>query len=175
MKVAETVEETEVLIEYMDSLKSEGVIYLRPEAPSIKLKIRGGEIKLYGVPYTPLSVGPNAFMRERDVLVKKWEEVVEVEDGIDVLVSHSPPKGLCDRTRAGQKVGCEELRSAVGKIKPQLVVCGHIHEARGVEKVEWEGGKRNTLVVNAAVIDRGKVSADGVQTVVVKSRVLHQA
>jgi predicted phosphodiesterase len=65
----------------------------------------------------------------------------------DVLVTHSPPHGVLDRTIDRLHVGCEELRSAVARVRPRLHVFGHIHEAHGV--VEQDG----TRFVNACVCD----------------------
>jgi Icc-related predicted phosphoesterase len=61
-----------------------------------------------------------------------------------VLVSHSPPKGAVDQTGTGQSLGSTTVRDAVIRLKPRLVVCGHIHAS---------GGKRtqigNTTIINA--------------------------
>jgi uncharacterized protein len=53
-----------------------------------------------------------------------------------VVLSHVPPRGLkLDRTHFFQHVGSSALREFVEKTQPALVVCGHIHESRGVELV----------------------------------------
>lgn len=36
-------------------------------------------------------------------------------------------------------VGCDALRSALSFIRPHLVICGHVHEGRGYERVRWRG------------------------------------
>ncbi len=48
-----------------------------------------------------------------------------------VLVVHSPPRGHCDMSSAGEHLGSEAIRAAVEAKDPRLVVCGHIHEAWG--------------------------------------------
>lgn len=48
-----------------------------------------------------------------------------------VLVSHSPPKGAVDRSSSGQSLGSTAVRDAVIRLKPRLVVCGHIHGSAG--------------------------------------------
>lgn len=55
-----------------------------------------------------------------------------VPAGVDVLITHSPPMGVLDRTAWGRRVGCEALRAALPRIAPKLHVFGHIHEAHGV-------------------------------------------
>lgn len=71
-----------------------------------------------------------------------------------VLLTHAPPYGILD-TVGDNHVGCRSLASCLGRVS--LIVCGHIHEARGVR--EQDG----TIVVNpgmaasgyAALIDIG--------------------
>ena len=48
-----------------------------------------------------------------------------------VLVVHSPPKGHCDVSGAGQHLGSEAVLRAIEAKRPPLAVCGHIHESWG--------------------------------------------
>jgi Icc-related predicted phosphoesterase len=50
-----------------------------------------------------------------------------------VLVVHSPPKGHCDQSSAGDHLGSQAILEAIEAKRPQLAVCGHIHESWGVE------------------------------------------
>jgi Icc-related predicted phosphoesterase len=50
-----------------------------------------------------------------------------------VLVVHSPPKGHCDRSSSGDHLGSEAILEAIEAKRPQIAVCGHIHEAWGAE------------------------------------------
>jgi uncharacterized protein len=50
-----------------------------------------------------------------------------------VLVVHSPPKGHCDRSSAGDHMGSQAILEAIEAKRPRLAVCGHIHEAWGAE------------------------------------------
>ncbi len=52
-------------------------------------------------------------------------------DRCDILISHSPPKGTADRTSQGQSVGSKAVRDAVERLRPRLVLCGHIHDSWG--------------------------------------------
>ncbi len=61
-----------------------------------------------------------------------------------VLVSHSPPKGLGDRTSMGASVGSEAVRQFISDKHPQMVVCGHIHDSWGFDETVEE-----TRVINA--------------------------
>jgi Icc-related predicted phosphoesterase len=52
------------------------------------------------------------------------------------VLAHAPPHGLsADRVFFGRHVGSRALRTLVDEKAPALVLCGHIHEARGVEQV----------------------------------------
>ena len=67
-----------------------------------------------------------------------------VPTGIDVLIAHGPCEGHVDGGN-----GCAALLEHVRRVRPRLVVCGHIHEARGV--VRGQGaGLDGVLFVNAA-------------------------
>ncbi|NUQ61070.1 MAG: metallophosphoesterase family protein [Pirellulales bacterium] len=60
-----------------------------------------------------------------------------------IVLSHPPPRGArVDRTFLLKHVGSTSLRAFIERTQPPLVLCGHIHEGRGVEQI----GK--TTVVN---------------------------
>jgi hypothetical protein len=54
----------------------------------------------------------------------------------DIVVTHTPPKDHCD-TAMDDRSGCEVLLQALYQVRPMLSVFGHIHEARGAERVRW--------------------------------------
>jgi Icc-related predicted phosphoesterase len=55
---------------------------------------------------------------------------------IRVFCPHSPPFATaCDRLRDGTPVGSPSLRAFVERAQPDLVLCGHIHEARGEDAI----------------------------------------
>jgi len=51
--------------------------------------------------------------------------------GADILITHSPPKGLVDRSSTGLSIGSVAVREAIERIAPQLVLCGHVHDCWG--------------------------------------------
>lgn len=61
---------------------------------------------------------------------------------IDILVSHQPPYGCGDLG-----LGSVELRAAIRRVKPKLVICGHIHDGFG--RFDCEG----SLVYNVSLVD----------------------
>ena len=52
-----------------------------------------------------------------------------------ILVSHPPPRGVVDTVHSGAHVGSVAVRAIVEKFRPPLVLCGHIHEARGIGRL----------------------------------------
>lgn len=120
--------------------------------------------KAFMSPYTPAWGNSWAYMRKRGRMSEVWDSVPE---GIDILVTHGPPKGILDITRdrdsgALIQVGCSALRKRVEAIKPKLHVFGHIHDERGVSnygKYERDG----TVYVNCAVCEqRGGLRHNGI-------------
>lgn len=66
----------------------------------------------------------------------------------DVLITHGPPYGHCDTAKPGQPhLGSKSLLSAIERIKPRLVVCGHIHGGAGMSR------HGETDIVNASLLD----------------------
>lgn len=61
----------------------------------------------------------------------------------DILITHSPPKGVADVTSDGVSVGSTAIRDAIARIQPELALCGHIHDSWG-----RDGRIGSTRVVN---------------------------
>jgi len=60
-----------------------------------------------------------------------------------VLVSHSPPVNTAlDLAFTGEHVGSTSVRKFIERVRPALALCGHIHEARGVDRIN------GTVLVN---------------------------
>jgi Icc-related predicted phosphoesterase len=101
-------------------------------------------IKIYGSPWTPRFYDW-AFNADRGEHIKqKWDKI---DQSADILVTHGPPFGYGDTTSRGP-AGCEELLSAIKKIKPKFHICGHMHQGSGVYKTDF-----GTTIINAALLD----------------------
>ncbi len=79
----------------------------------------------YGVPPTPFGEW------SCDLTEKAAARMLDRCESADVLILHSPPKGIGDVTSMGQSVGSTAIRDAIERIAPQLAVCGHIHDCWG--------------------------------------------
>lgn len=91
----------------------------------------------YGVPVTPFGAW------SCDLTEDQAEAMLADCAGADVMVFHSPPKGIADVTSTGHSVGSTAIRAAIARVQPQLAVCGHIHDGWG-----QEGRIGDTRVVN---------------------------
>ncbi|MYA89001.1 MAG: serine/threonine protein phosphatase [Boseongicola sp. SB0662_bin_57] len=79
----------------------------------------------YGVPVTPF--GPWSC----DLDEAAAADMLQRCQAADILVTHSPPKGVADATSNGMSVGSESIREAIERIQPKLALCGHIHDSWG--------------------------------------------
>ncbi|KMW68218.1 hypothetical protein BDDG_12665 [Blastomyces dermatitidis ATCC 18188] len=85
-------------------------------------------LSVYGSPWTP-QYGVSAFQHARDEDV--WTDIIPINT--DIVVVHGPPRHHLD-TRDFHRAGCPLLRAEIARVKPSLVVFGHIHVANGREK-----------------------------------------
>ena len=79
-----------------------------------------------GVPVTPWDWSFDLYEDEAAAMLQRCPDRA-------VLVTHSPPKGHCDRSGAGQELGSTAVLAAIERTRPSLVLCGHIHESWGCE------------------------------------------
>uniref|UniRef100_A0A915BBR9 CCHC-type domain-containing protein n=1 Tax=Parascaris univalens TaxID=6257 RepID=A0A915BBR9_PARUN len=108
--------------------------------------LQDSEVKVYGIRIYGSSWHPlpgYSFSRERgQPLLDKWNLIPE---GIDVLVTHSPPLGHSDNFK-GTRWGCSELLNTVEyRVKPLFHVFGHVHEQNGATT------NGSTTFINASI------------------------
>jgi len=92
-------------------------------------------IKIWGSPWTLRFPGINplcaAFTGTEEKLEAKFGQIPE---DTDILITHGPPYGTLDKTIRGECVGSKSLQMELfQRLHPKLLVCGHIHEAYGIE------------------------------------------
>lgn len=79
----------------------------------------------YGIPPTPFGAW-SCDMGEADA-----EAMLARCEAADILVTHSPPRGVGDVTSGGLSVGSTAIAAAIERLQPRLAVCGHIHDSWG--------------------------------------------
>lgn len=128
-----------------------------------------GHVGVFGVSAAPLSPLHTPYELADDELERRIERAFAAVAGSSVTIfcPHAPPAGTsCDRLPSGEHVGSAVVRAFVEREQPDLVLCGHIHEARGEDRI---GRSRivNPGPVSAGhyavvdVDDRAKVRLDG--------------
>lgn len=101
-------------------------------------------LKFYGSPITPRFYDW-AFNADSPKLRETWGSIPA---GIDILITHGPPKGILDLTSRGISAGCEILAEQIfSRIKPKYHIFGHIHEGYGQVK------NGDTTFINASTCD----------------------
>ncbi|KIC11883.1 serine/threonine protein phosphatase [Leisingera sp. ANG-M1] len=91
----------------------------------------------YGVPQTPFGSW------SCDLSEAQAERMLAACNDADILISHSPPKGLGDVTSGGVSVGSTAVLATAERIQPQLLLCGHVHDCWG-----FRGSIGQTQVAN---------------------------
>jgi predicted phosphodiesterase len=94
-------------------------------------------LTVFGSPWTP-QYGISAF-QYRPNNYSHWAERLESLTP-DILVSHGPPKLHLD-SRDFHRAGCPYLTEEVIRIRPRLVVFGHIHASYGREDVVLDAAR----------------------------------
>jgi hypothetical protein len=65
-----------------------------------------------------------------ETLAAAFKNIVDAR--IKIVVVHQPPRGAQDTLYNGESSGSVSLRRFVEEYRPDLLLCGHIHEARGM-------------------------------------------
>jgi uncharacterized protein len=97
-----------------------------------------GNVGVFGISAAPRSPLHTPYELDDDELERRLEEgFAEVKDcRVRILCPHAPPRGTtCDRLPSGEHVGSAVIRSFVEREQPDLVLCGHIHESRGSDRI----------------------------------------
>lgn len=115
-------------------------------------------LKIHGSPITP-NFGNWSFMKGRDKLDRHWQR--SIEDDVDILVVHGPPKGILDisedKDHKLENCGCKALkRHVITRIKPKLMLFGHIHNN---DEIINAGTMK--LSICETVFSNGSVVTDG--------------
>jgi Icc-related predicted phosphoesterase len=120
-----------------------------------------GEVGVFGVSAAPISPLHTPYELDDDELARRIERGFAAVRSCPTTVfcPHAPPADTsCDRLASGEHVGSAVVRTFVEREQPDLVLCGHIHESRGVDTV---GRSR---IVNPGPVTSGHaalVEADG--------------
>ena len=96
------------------------------------------DVGFFGVSAAPFSPLQTPYELPDEELERRIEAAFADVSAARVLAfcPHAPPHGTaCDRLRSGEHVGSEVVRAFVERAQPELVLCGHIHESRGLDEL----------------------------------------
>ncbi|UKL13382.1 metallophosphoesterase [Dissulfurimicrobium hydrothermale] len=111
--------------------------------------IKIGGIGIFGVGgsnVTPFNT-PTEFLENElyRLAIKGYKEIASLP--VKIFVSHTPPLNTsADRIKSGVHVGSEAIRRFIEEKQPDLCLTGHIHEARGEDRI----GK--TVILNPGML-----------------------
>jgi uncharacterized protein len=112
---------------------------------TVPLEHNGHHFSLRGVSLTCAFDHPDHAIRWAFTTADPLEDARVFNFGYhDIILSHGPPLHCLDRTKSGLHIGSPALQKHILEHQPQLVICGHVHEAAGVQ------GIKKTMVVNTA-------------------------
>ena len=118
-----------------------------------------GDVGVCGVSAAPISPLHTPYELDDEELMRRIESAFAAVAGcrVRIFCPHAPPEGTaCDKLRNGRHVGSVVVRRIVEREQPDLVLCGHIHEARGVDEIG------PTRIVNPGPVSAGHYVVVGV-------------
>jgi len=114
------------------------------------LVIAGLSGGLYSPFNTPFELSDEDFEKLITNIIEELNNIEDIEFKTLILLTHTPPYGTkVDLTFTGLHVGSKSIRRFIEEFKPVVVISGHIHEARGIDRLN------NTLIINPGPLFRG--------------------
>jgi hypothetical protein len=111
---------------------------------------RVDDVAFFGCSASPVSIGTPYEIPEAEIAQRIAQGYAQAQGARQlVFVPHAPPRGAVDRTWCGTHAGSQAVREFIERVQPALVLCGHIHEARGQAQIG------RSLVVNCGQARRG--------------------
>lgn len=123
-------------------LKQGGFQFLKEGHHKFPLE-NGAELKVYASPATPMRKSRYRAFQYRE---RKGGHVFRIDQDVDVVITHGPPRGIRDPDPRGVKYkGCSNLFDSVARARPRLHCFGHNHGGWGATFVEWNDGTGGDL------------------------------
>ena len=115
----------------------DGIVFLDEGTHHFMLK-NGALLTVFASPQTP-ALGAWGFQYNPD-----HGHNFAIEHGVDVVITHGPPKGILDYTHDRERAGCADLFAANARARPRVHCFGHIHEGWGGKLVSWRDTGKET-------------------------------
>lgn len=111
------------------------------EATGVSINGRGlkiGDVGFFGVSASPFSPLHTPYEISEEEIAKRINTGYRaVKDArVKVFVPHAPPHNTkVDKVLMGVHAGSKSVRDFIEREQPEVVICGHIHEARGQDVI----------------------------------------
>lgn len=134
---------------FKDVEKDTGITFLDEGTHQFTLG-NGALLTVYASPHTP-ALGAWGFQYPPD----RGHEF-RIDTGVDVVMTHGPPKGIMDYTHGCERAGCAHLFAAVARARPRIHCFGHVHEGWGARLVTWRDAGEHPTHFTAIDNDRSR-------------------
>ena len=98
---------------------------------------------MFGSPFTLDPFHIDWWAHKADSEEEMEQYMNHMPEGVDIVVTHSPPLGVGDANMAKVHCGSKAVKKCAERVHPALHVFGHIHEGRGLYKSGQVMGIRN--------------------------------
>ncbi|CAP66488.1 uncharacterized protein PODANS_4_3450 [Podospora anserina S mat+] len=109
----------------LESASSENIIFLDEGTRTLALA-NGALLTVYASPYSPSRDNSMALTHNR-----KKGHTFKIPKEVDVVITHSPPRGILGKDSNSKQAGCDCIYDAIATARPKLHCFGHIHEGWG--------------------------------------------
>ncbi|KAL1957427.1 hypothetical protein VTO42DRAFT_5995 [Malbranchea cinnamomea] len=128
-----------------EEAQKHGIAYMDEGLRNFTLK-NGARFTVYASPYQPkFCQWAFAYKRSQDRFNPspegaefQAENPIPSFPGVDIVLTHGPPKDIGDKVAQERSEGCAHLRRAVARARPRIHCFGHIHEGHGAYLMKWD-------------------------------------
>lgn len=118
------------------ALRTSFTVFGSPHSPRNGMWAFGYDQAIPDTEVSDQDKGSRSSTSETPTATQLWSEIPL---DTDIVITHTPPYTHCDEAASKRRaMGCEDLRRALWRVRPKLAVCGHVHEARGADRVLWD-------------------------------------
>lgn len=129
---------------------------LLPNATAVpffeELDVEG--LRVYGSPWLYFQNGGYATRKPFRRMPNLEHRFDEIPEGLDLLLTHGPARGLRDMTTSEEHIGSRDLYRELMRKRPAMHLFGHIHEDRGTRV------HNGVTAINSALCDHD--SSEGI-------------
>ena len=87
-------------------------------------------LRIYGLGGAIPELNITAF-ESFDITEAEALPLLEAAYGADIIICHSPPKGVADVMASRGSMGSVGIRRTIEQVQPKLMLCGHVHDCWG--------------------------------------------